>query len=161
MPKQPKSAQFAVSGKKPKPGSFDFKKFTEDLKAKKPKIVADPEAYYHRNPSWRFTRAEMVDPFGWHELTAEEAHFVREKLIEFEKRTWADILVKDEDHNHDIEISKLSEQARERFNELNIACDVVHSLRLSGKNRVIGIMDNGVFEVLWWDPDHQVCPVKK
>jgi hypothetical protein len=156
--KNPKSAQFAQSGKKPK--QFDFKQFTDDLK-KQPKVASDPQAYYHRSPSWRFTRAEMVDPFGWHEITNDELHDVRVKLIEFERRTWAEILVADEANNHGIKTYKLCLEARQRLKELNIAVDEVHSLRLTAKNRVFGIMDNGVFEVLWWDPEHQICPVRK
>ena len=34
----------------------------------------------------------------------------------------------------------------------------MHSLRLSGQERVWGILDQGVLSVLWWDPDHAVCP---
>jgi hypothetical protein len=32
------------------------------------------------------------------------------------------------------------------------------SLRLSARERVWGILAEGVLELLWWDPDHKVCP---
>ena len=28
------------------------------------------------------------------------------------------------------------------------------------RRRVFGYLDNGVLVLLWWDPDHQVCPMK-
>lgn len=39
--------------------------------------------------------------------------------------------------------------------------DRVVSLRLSAKERVSGVMESGVLNVLWWDPDHTVYPVEK
>jgi len=34
-------------------------------------------------------------------------------------------------------------------------------IRLSGKERVWGTMTGAVFNLLWWDPNHEVYEVKK
>lgn len=38
--------------------------------------------------------------------------------------------------------------------------DFVHRLRLSGKKRLYGILDDSVFSILWWDPEHEIWPLK-
>jgi len=38
--------------------------------------------------------------------------------------------------------------------------DFVHRLRVSGKKRLYGILDESVFSILWWDPEHKVWPTK-
>jgi hypothetical protein len=39
--------------------------------------------------------------------------------------------------------------------------DKVFSLRVGGTERIIGTFGDGIFEVLWWDPDHQFYPSYK
>ena len=38
--------------------------------------------------------------------------------------------------------------------------DSVMSLGVTQIGRVFGIMDHNIMKVLWWDPDHLVCPVE-
>jgi len=126
---------------------------------KQPK--AEPRSYYGLNPSWRIRRMEFVDPFGWHTLNAASLGYVRSGLVNFESMTWNEILVQGRKQNHLIAIGELSKAARDRLNVLfngNIDVDELLSLRLTGKERVWGILDNGVLVLLWWDPQHQVCP---
>jgi len=104
---------------------------------------------------------EFVDPFGWHTLNAASLGYVRSGLVNFESMTWNEILVQGRKQNHLIAIGELSKAARDRLNVLfngNIDVDELLSLRLTGKERVWGILDNGVLGLLWWDPQHQVCP---
>ena len=115
-------------------------------------------------PAWRLSLLQLVDPFGWHALDFGKATYVREKLAHFESMTWSEILVKGKKHNHSINVEDLCPAARERLR--NIRQDDVEdlvSLSLSGRERVWGILEGaGVLKVLWWDPDHRVCPsVKK
>ena len=39
--------------------------------------------------------------------------------------------------------------------------DQLRSLRRTGKQRVSLVLDRGIFNLLWWDPQHLVCPDKK
>jgi hypothetical protein len=129
------------------------------LPQKQPRIAADPESYYERKPSWRVSRIDFVDPYGWHKVGATELHAIRAKLAHFESMTWADILIKAKKQNHNVQISDLCSQAQKRLKEIH--CDDIDellSLHLSGIERVWGILDRGVMTLLWWDPKHQVCP---
>lgn len=103
---------------------------------------------------------EMVDPYGWHKLDASSLQYVRQRIVEFEGRTWADIL--GDHHNHNVELSRLSSAATKRLEQLHQDdLEELLSLRLSGKERIWGILDRGVCTLLWWDPEHQVCPSLK
>jgi hypothetical protein len=104
---------------------------------------------------------ELVEPYGWHNLDARGIGSVRSRLSDFETMTWAEILVEGKKFHHAVSVEQLCKEARDRLNHLfrgNIDVDELVSLRLSGKERVWGILDNGVLALLWWDPQHQVCP---
>ena len=71
-------------------------------------------------------------------------------------------MVENRDRNHHVSVSVLSDRARKRLKDLNLEdMEELFSLRLSGKERIWGILTQGVLEVLWWDPAHEVCPSSK
>lgn len=68
---------------------------------------------------------------------------------------------------HSIEVSNLSRGAQKRLEEIGKDdLDKLYSLRLTGRERLWAIrrraIDNDgyyhVFKLLWWDPNHEVCP---
>lgn len=76
--------------------------------------------------------------------------------------TWSEILVDSKKQNHTIPIPELSKEAQSRLREIgNDDIDTLISLRLSGKRRVWGIRTGSTLSILWWDPEHRVCPSKK
>lgn len=101
---------------------------------------------------------EMVDPFGWHELDRETLQTIRTRLAHFESMTWSEILVRAKKQNHSIQVGSLCTPAQRRLETMRLILDEVVSLRLSGRERVWGYLENGVLVLLWWDPEHQVCP---
>lgn len=131
----------------------------EDVRPlKKPRIAPDPS---HNNHflSWHISLIETVGPFGWHVLELEKLLEIRGKLGSFEGKTWNEFLVAEKSHNHTVPVDQLCAQARRRLEE--IGQDDVHSLislRLSGRERIWGIRQQHILKILWWDPDHQVCP---
>ncbi len=101
----------------------------------------------------------MCAPFGWHEIPKDKLKEICEKLANFESRTWNEILVVSKKQNHTIPIEDLSKEAKARLEELKLDdVDEVVSLHLSGKERVFGIRQDIALTLLWWDPDHKVCP---
>lgn len=100
----------------------------------------------------------MVDPFGWHRLDQATLERVRERLSWFESMTWSEILVRAKKQNHSIRVTGLSPAAQKRLDLLGLLLEEVVSLRLSGRERVFGYLENGVLVLLWWDPLHEVCP---
>ena len=131
--------------------------------SKTAKIASDPDSFNNMNPSWRISKMEMVDPFGWHKLNSEQINYIREKLSYFESMTWNQISIDGKKQNHSVAIAQLSKETQKRLVEINIIdIDELFSLRLSGRERIWGILDKGVLNLLWWDPNHRVCPsIKK
>jgi hypothetical protein len=85
----------------------------------------------------------------------------------FETMTWHEILKasggrSNGNNNHEIPISDLCSDARKRLEELNLDdTDSIFSLRLAGKQRIFGIKEKRVLKIIWFDPDHSVCPSNK
>lgn len=63
---------------------------------------------------------------------------------------------------HEVAVESLSKQARDRLLELqHDDVDELYSLRITGRERVIGIRHGSVVKLLWWDPFHEVYPSPK
>ena len=104
----------------------------------------------------------MVDPYGWSELDRTALNIIRERLRSFESMTWNEILVQAHRQNHLVSIERLCKEARDRLEE-NRQSDIAElvSLRVGGGERVWGILDGSILKLLWWDPEHAVCPSLK
>lgn len=115
--------------------------------------------FYQLKPAWRISRLEMRHPFGWREINQEKLIEVCSKLGALEASTWAEICITRKKKNHSVLVSKLCKEARDRLKELNLdEYEELISLRLSGPERVWGYPYQDALTLLWWDPDHQVCP---
>lgn len=129
---------------------------------KLPSVAVTPLDFHAQRPSWRVRNREMADVWGWHAVNSATLFSVHEKLSHLEARTWGEILVQSKYHNHFVAVWQICKPAQERLDALGYGDqDRVVSLRLSAKERVWGVMENGVLNVLWWDPDHTVYPVEK
>lgn len=76
--------------------------------------------------------------------------------------TWNEIFTQSKTQNHSVNINILSKESIDHLKKMKINdIDQLWSLRLTGIQRIWGILDRGVFTLLWWDPNHQVCPSHK
>jgi hypothetical protein len=76
--------------------------------------------------------------------------------------TWREILFDGARSHHQPGVWQLCKEARERLEAIGYGdLQRIVSLRLSGAERVWGVMEEGVLRLLWWDPEHQVYPVAK
>lgn len=76
--------------------------------------------------------------------------------------SWREIKVEQADRHHLISIGKMSLEAQKRLRKILPEMDELFSLRLSGKGRIFGILqERGAMLVVWWDPGHEVCPVRR
>jgi hypothetical protein len=129
---------------------------------KQPKIAVNPQDYYSQNPAWRISRMELASPYGWHGIDAGKLHAIHTKLSNFESMTWKEILLDGKKQHHTVAIKNFSKTARDRLIELNLDdLDELTSLRLSATERVWGVITQGIMELLWWDPHHEVYPSQK
>ena len=124
---------------------------------KKPVVGSMPD-WGKFKPAWQISKLEMCDPFGWHNLDKAKLDDIRTKLSQFESMTIIEIFVKGKHHHHSIPVEDLEAPAKKRLAELNLPdVEELHRLRLTGKERVWGILAQNVIQLLWWDPDHEVC----
>lgn len=142
---------------KPKPHKRTaFGAHVEALK-KKPRLGGDPADAERLRPTWRVGAVDWDGPFGWGRLT--EPTLLRElwqRLRDFESMSWTDI---EHAGSHNVATDKLCAAARQRLEELQQDdVDDLFSLRITGRRRVWGFREANVLRLLWWDPEHQVCP---
>jgi len=114
-------------------------------------------SYNHIRACWRLQRLQLIDPYGWHELTAAQLLYIREKLIEFEAKDWNQIFIVEKKHNHSVAVADFDcPKAREWMRRNLPDQDLLWRLRLSGPERVWGILREGVFHLMFWDPGHEI-----
>ena len=126
----------------------------------------NPDSYFQKNPVWSFKWIDKDHPRWSLKVQNNLYENVILKLKDYEGLTWAEInkasggrTYGTNSHYEDVE--DLCKDARDRINELMIFEDRVFSLRLDGETRLYGIIENGVFYVIWYDPNHEIYPVKK
>lgn len=102
----------------------------------------------------------MISPFGWHEVETETLKTIRARLANFESMSWKEILLDGKKQNHLVKVYRLCPDARRALEVIfsQIDFDEMVSLRVSAKERVWGILEGSILKVIWWDPDHGVCP---
>ncbi len=113
-----------------------------------------------RKLSWHVQRLDMDGPFGWNNLDKPTLlTSILPKLKGFESQTWPETLGR---NSHEVSVASLCRDAQRRLDSIGQSdIEQLVSLRLTGKQRIWGIRQDGVFCLLWWDPEHLVCPSQK
>lgn len=128
--------------------------------SKVPRIPRQFNTGGNDTPLWQVRTIEMDGPFGWSSMP--RSHFldaVFPKMKNFESMKWSEILGR---NSHEVRVADISKDAQKRLEHLNLEdVDKLVSLRLEGQERIWGIRMQQVFRILWWDPNHQVCPSHK
>lgn len=134
---------------------------------KVPRRAGDPLNSRSERPSWRIRRLDVGGPFCVSRLDRNDVLLdgppaglgrVLRFLSDLETMTWAQILGP---NHHEIPVDRLNKEARDRLVELKRDdVDAVVSLRVIGRQRVVGVLQGPVCEILWWDPNHEVAPYK-
>lgn len=134
---------------------------------KLPKIIESPEGYLKKHPIWAFQRCDLEHP-KWSIKNCDSFCMdILDKLISYEGQTWAEIISASGGkknggtNNHFENISELCREAQKRILDLHLDIDQLFSLRLTGKQRLYGIVNSEVFTILWYDAEHEICPSTK
>jgi hypothetical protein len=139
-------------------------------KDKTPKYAKEPEA--QKKPkfedkkvkgaplSWRFSHHDREGPFQWSKVFENgDLQEVMIRLASVEGLAEHELA---QDGSHPIELHKLCKEAQDRLTHLrHDDLDTVFSLRISGPKRLYCIHHGNIMRVLWYDPDHQICPSPK
>ena len=133
--------------------------------AKQPRAKFEPESTLAQTPCWQLGHLDLDGEWGWKHLDAptliDELH---DKLRNFETMKWSEILSaaggrRQGTNSHAIPIDELCREAQQRLASLGYEdIDELFSLRLSGTCRLWGIREGRVLRVIWYDPEHQICP---
>lgn len=123
---------------------------------KTPHAAATPHPHDDK-PVWRFGRLDLDGPWGWRSLSPTDVDEVLAKLKNCESMTVGELY--NRAGNKPIPVDSICKLARERLEEIEADdLDELWELRLSGKERVWGARTGHIFYLLWWDPNHTVCP---
>lgn len=121
----------------------------------KKQVRYSAESTQRRLPAWRFSTVDLNGPFSWPVNQPQELTILQ-RLRDFDTMHWSELETK---QHHAISVDQLSKEARDRLLEIKQDdVDEVFSFRCSARERIIGIRINDIVKLLWWDPDHQVCP---
>lgn len=126
----------------------------------------DPNKYLSKKPTWKFNRCDLSSP-KWSILDSESfSQDILSKLISYECMTWAEIQSSSGGKSHGTNshferICDMSKDVQNRAEYLHLNVDVLFSLRLTGATRLYGILDEGVFNIIWFDKHHEIYPSHK
>jgi len=148
-------------GRKKKPKKPTHKKFPKINKV--PRGIEKVKQIGEEYISWHLRILDRNGDWSWEGIDEKTIwKDIHSKLSEFERKTWNEILIKEKKRNHTIPVSDICTEAQKRLKKIKQDdIDDLISLRLTGKKRVWGIRAGNVLKVLWWDPDHTVCPSLK
>ena len=137
--------------------------------SKTPKLVENPQSYLRKSPVWSF---KIVDN-GYTKWGLKHVEDINETIVEklksYEGMTWDEILkatggkkTGNGNNSHYESISSLITEAQKRWSDLKLdEYDQVFSLRLTGAQRLYGLLQDGIFEIIWFDPIHEIYNSKR
>ena len=128
-------------------------------KTKKPKSSSVVSAD-NRKLVWNVSKVDNDGQWGWDQVNC--SYFFQEiweKMHDFEKKKWSEILGRDHRKNHKIQARKIIGDAQKRLEELgHDDQEELVSFRLTGRQRLWAIQSGTEAFLLWWDPNHEICP---
>ena len=127
---------------------------------KEPRRRESPESNENRRIHWHLSAIDTAGP--WTVFFVSKTYLVGSliaKLKSYESMRWGEI---DRSKSHPVPIQNLCGEAQRRLEEIGQDdVESLFSLRFSGQQRLWGIRDRAAFKILWWDPNHEVCPSEK
>jgi len=132
----------------------------KDPKGREIRKSRDPSENLRKLPSWTIQRIDRRFTYGWDTIPKREIWGdIIDKLKHFETMSWDSII---RNGSHNIEVNRLIPEAQGRLRELRLDdLEELFSLHLNGKKRIFGILENGILSILWYDPNHELCPSQK
>lgn len=123
-----------------------------------------------QQPIWDFSNIDNDGVFAF-KLDREDmdSAFLLDKLLQYSKMTWRDIKSathdkKGKSKNHVLDYKGISKAGKERIDAKHIEpedYDIIFSFALENRERLIGLKRNRVFQIIWYDSQHEFYPSKK
>lgn len=123
------------------------------------------ESTNNKMPIWDFSNIDNDGPFKFTSEKIDVKLFL--KILDFSKLTWQQIRAQTHDKgkssNHYLDYEGISKKGKDRIKIKIISdddIDMIFSLRLNNLPRLIGLKRYQVFEVIWYDKNHEFYPAK-
>ena len=98
----------------------------------------------------------------WGALSTEKTLEIISKLAFYEDKSWHQVRAQNPTNQHPVPVADLVKPARDRLEVLKLDdLDELVRFRLAGTERVWCVRFDNVMYLLWWDPNHEVCPSAK
>jgi hypothetical protein len=118
-------------------------------------------------PSWKLSLLDLEHAGSWSwGVTDVTLQGIIEFLTQMERLTWTEIQAQMTNNkkgghrkHHAIPLDRLCPEAQRRLQDLRLDdLDDLFRFRLGNKPRLWGVIHEGVFYPVWWDPEHKVYP---
>jgi hypothetical protein len=129
-----------------------------------------PQSTTGEHPRFSFKHADVHCRDAWAFKPGLLAADIFTFICEVSQSTWGEIENQEtgtgrrKKRHHSYSVDGLCERARDRFGERHydeLFDPEVVRFRLDGKQRLWGVREGAVFHVIWWDPEHKVCPTDR
>jgi hypothetical protein len=110
--------------------------------------------------SWRYRHADHDGPWCFHNAAGDGFCGLLTQLASFESMTVNEAFHTGGHPGKDYDVDQIpNRDALARLDALGLAdMTKIWRLRLNGTQRLYGFLQDNVFHVIWWDPDHQIWP---
>lgn len=110
-------------------------------------------------PDFRTSKMDIDSKWGWDRFDSKLLKDFLNQLFECQKLTWQELNGKG---SHLVNITQIIPEAKKRLDLLQLDdWEELYSLRIGGKQRIWGLKEGGILWILWWDPNHEICPSNK
>lgn len=103
---------------------------------------------------------QLVDhggPYAWAEISPADTKMIATKCKGWESLTADEVFAMP--GNKPIPLDSLCAEAKARLEEIELDDeDYLWELHVSGTRRIWGVRYSHIYYIVWWDPNHQVCP---
>lgn len=135
--------------------------------SKRPKVVENPQSFLGDHPVWSFKWMDNGYSKWGFAHSDDLLSDVICKLKDNEGMTWGQIISASGGRSHGTNshyenVSDLIPEAQKRWKDLrHEEYDRVFSLRLTNLHRLYGILEDGVFYIVWFDQQHEIYATTK
>ena len=120
----------------------------------------NPEGYQHQLIAWHF---RIMDDSGKWSCDLETVRKILPRLHEYETKRWFEVVK--HKRNHPMPVENIEPAAQRRLSKLGFGdTGTLYQLQIAGgggKQRLWGLRQENVFQIIWWDPNHTIYIPKR
>ena len=111
----------------------------------------------NRKLVWKVGGIDDNSQWGWNQISCPDfLKNIWDKMRNFETMTWGEILGR---NHHAVAINDIIKPAKNRLEQLGYDDQAeLISFHITGRQRIWAIRSGEEAFLLWWDPNHQICP---